>query len=416
MTSRAPGRRELTALLAFSIALAALGIDVMLPALGAIRAELGLGEQSTAVAGLVTAYFIGMAAGQVGYGPLADRYGRRSALYLGFALYGVGALAAAVSPSLPLLLVSRFVWGLGAGGPRVAVLAIVRDMYEGERMARIMSFVFAVFILVPVVAPTIGAAGVRAASWRWLFAGCAVAVVLMAVWALRLPETLRDEYRVELRLRRVIAAAKAVVSNRQTVAYTLATTALYGAFTSYLGSSEIIIGETYGRAAEFPLIFGGVAACMGAAMLANARAVERVGTRRLAHGTLTAYVVVAAAIAVVAVVSGGRPPLPVYVAEVVLMLAGHALLLPNLNTIAMDPMAAIAGTASSVIGAVQTAAGALLGSVIDAAYDGTVRALSFGFLVCGFAALMLVLWGESGRLFRPREIQHDVQPAAAEIT
>lgn len=147
MISRSSGSRELTGLLVFSIALTALGIDLMLPALATIRADLGLPADSTAVAGLVTAYFIGLAVGQPVYGPLADRFGRRTVLYLGFAIYGIGALAATASSTLPLLLVSRFVWGFGAAGPRVAVLAVVRDMFEGERMARTMSFVMAAWRL-----------------------------------------------------------------------------------------------------------------------------------------------------------------------------------------------------------------------------------------------------------------------------
>lgn len=415
MISRSSGSRELTALLAFSIALTALGIDLMLPAFANIRADLGLPADSTAVAGLVTAYFIGLAVGQPVYGPLADRFGRRTVLYLGFVMYGIGALAATIAPTLPLLLASRFVWGLGAAGPRVAVLAVVRDMFEGERMARTMSFVMAVFILVPVVAPTVGSVVVGVASWRWLFAGCFAAAAAVALWTLRLPETLRPEHRTELRFSRVAAAARLVLSNRRTVAYTLAMTALYGAFTSYLGSTEIIIGEAYDRAAAFPFIFGGVAAVMGVTMLLNARIVERVGMRRLAHVALVGYVGAAVVVGAIAVIWGGRPPLALFVVELSIMLAGHALLLPNLNTIAMDPMAAVAGTASSLIGAVQIAVGAMLGALFDAAYDGTVRPLSFGFLACGLVALGLVLWAEHGRLFRPLDVHVETEPLPAEV-
>ena len=398
---RTLGRMEFTSLLAMSMALAALGIDVMLPAFGAIREDLGLAADSTAVAGLVTAYFLGLAAGQLVYGPLADRYGRRPALYLGFSVYAFGALAAALSPTLTLLYVSRFVWGLGAAGPRVLTLAVVRDTSQGEEMARAMSFIMAVFILVPVLAPALGALIVSVASWRWLFAFCMVAVLTMALWARRLPETLHEEHRLELRFSRVRRAAMVVVSDRQTVAYTLAMTALFGVFTSYLGSAEIIFVGTYDQGTAFPLIFGGLAAVMGGAMLANARLVGRVGTRRLSHVVLIGYVTAAAALVALAVVTDGRPPLPFLLVGLGAMLFSHALLIPNFNTIAMTPMGSIAGTASSVIGAVQVAVGALLGSVLDRAYDGTVGPLSFGFLGYGLIALLLVLWAERGRLFRP---------------
>lgn len=395
------GRVEFTSLLAFSMALAALGIDLMLPAFGAIRADLGLDAESTAVAGLVTTYFLGLAIGQLAYGPLADRYGRRSALFLGYAVYALGALATAVSSSLELLLISRFVWGLGAAGPRVVTLAVVRDSFEGEQMARTMSFVFAVFIIVPVVSPTVGAALVAVASWRWVFGFCVLAVLAMALWGLRLPETLRDDYRIPLRFGRIAQATRLVVSNRQTVAYTLAMTALYGVFASYLGSAELIFGAALRRADAFPLLFGIVAAVMGCAMLANASIVERVGTRRLAHMVLIVYVVMAIGLVALAVVTAGRPPLVAFMVGLAAMLSGHALLIPNFNTIAMAPMAAVAGTASSVTGAVQVAVGALLGAVLDRAFDGTVLPISLGFLGYGVVALALVLWAERGHLFQP---------------
>jgi DHA1 family bicyclomycin/chloramphenicol resistance-like MFS transporter len=164
-------RPEFTAVLAFSMALTALGIDLMLPAFGAIRFDLGLAEDSTAIAGLVTAYFLGLAVGQLAYGPIADRFGRRPALYAGYIVYGLAALVTALAPTLPLLLVARFVWGVGAAGPRVVTLAMVRDAFEGEQMSRTMSMIMAVFILVPVVAPTVGAAVAAVSSWRWLCAG-----------------------------------------------------------------------------------------------------------------------------------------------------------------------------------------------------------------------------------------------------
>ncbi|MDQ3537972.1 MAG: multidrug effflux MFS transporter [Actinomycetota bacterium] len=407
------GRREFTALLALSMALAALGIDLMLPAFPAMRRDLGLSPDSTAVAGLLTAYFLGLALGQLGYGPLADRYGRRATLYLGYGVYAVGALAATVSPTLPLLLASRFVWGLGAAGPRVVTLAVIRDTFDGERMSRAMSFIMAVFIVVPVFAPTLGAAVSAAVSWRWLFAGCALAAVVMAVWAVRLPETLRPEHRRPLRLHSVLAAARVVASDRRTVGYTLAMASLYGVFASYLGGAEIIFGDTFGQAANFPLLFGGLAAVMGAAMLANAYVVGRVGTRRLTHGVLIAYTGAATALFVVSLVTGGRPPLAVFVVMMAVLLSLQALLIPNFNTIAMAPMGRVAGTASSVIGAVQLSVGALLGAVLDRAFDGTVLPLSVGALIYAGVALGFVVWAERGRLLRPMSTAPSVHEEAA---
>jgi MFS transporter, DHA1 family, multidrug resistance protein len=396
---RPPAEREFLALIALSVALAALGIDVMLPAFGAIRTEFGLAPDSTAVGGLVTAYVLGLAFGQLALGPLSDRFGRRPVLYAGFALYGLGAVAAAMAPSLQALLVARLVWGLGASGPRVVTLAIVRDCYEGERMSRAMSFVMAVFLLVPIVAPTIGASIVAVASWRWVFGVSMVAAVLMSLWALRLPETLPVEQRLGLRPARMLAAARVVVGERQTVAYTVALTALFGAFLSYIATSELLVGDVYRRPTLFPLVFGGLALSMGAAVLLNARIVERVGTRRLAHGVLLAYLCMAALLVGGGLLTDGRPPFAVFLVGFALLLACHALLIPNMTSLAMAPMGAVAGTASSLIGTSQIAGGALLGSFIDQRYDGSVLPLSAGFLGLGVVALLAVLVAERGRLF-----------------
>lgn len=397
------GQIEFTAFLAMSMALAALGIDLMLPAFGAMRADFGLPEGSTATGGLVTAYFMGLAVGQVVYGPLADRFGRRPTLLAGYVVYGLAALAATFAPSLTVLLIARFAWGFGAAGPRVVTLAVVRDSFEGERMSRAMSLIMAVFILVPVVSPAIGAAIISVAHWRWIFGLCVIAVIAMTLWARRLPETMPEEHRIELRFSRIVRAGKYVLGNRQTVAYTLAMTALYGVFTSYIASAELMFGETFEVGELFPVLFGGLAAVMGVAMFVNSRVVGRFGLRRMAHGVLIGYLVAAVALATLALVYGGRPPLWVFMVAMGAMLASHALLIPNFNTLAMQPMATVAGTAAAFIGATQIAVGALLGSLLDRLFSGTVTPLALGFLGYGVLALALVLWAERGRLFAPMQ-------------
>ena len=408
---RAPSPVEFTTLLALSMGLTAMGVDIMLPALGAIRADFGLPSDSTAVATLLTAYFAGLAVGQLAYGPAADRFGRRRALFVGYSIYLAGALASAASPSLAVLIVSRFIWGFGAAGPRVITIAMVRDTYEGERMSRAMSLIMAVFILVPIIAPLIGAAIVSVASWRWVFGVCVISALTVAMWAIiRLPESLAPEHQLELRFRRIATAARVVVSDRQAVGYGLAMTAVSGAFLSYLASSEIIIGEALGRADLFPYIFATLAAVMGGAMLLNARIVGRIGTRRLAHGVLLSYLGFATIFLGVGLATGGRPPVWIFVLTVAPVLASHGLLIPNLNTVAMVNMAPIAGTASSLLGAAQIAIGAGLGALIDQAFAGTVLPLASGFLGLGAIAALLIVWVERGRLFQPLLPRPPVDP------
>jgi DHA1 family bicyclomycin/chloramphenicol resistance-like MFS transporter len=399
---RSIGRPEFVALLAMSMAAGALGIDLMLPAFDLMRADLELSPDSTAIAGVITTYFLGLAAGTLVYGPLADRFGRRPVMFASYGIYGVGALASTFAPSLTFLLVTRFVWGFGAAGARVVSFAVIRDAYEGEEMSRVMSLIMAVFILVPVVAPTIGAAIVAVASWRWVFGVCVVAVSAMALWTLRLPETLHEEYRLEASVGRIARAARIVVSNRTTVGYTLAMTAFYSVFISYLGTAEIIFSQTYDQGANFPYIFGGLAAVMGIAMVVNSRIVRRVGTRRLTRHVLVGYLVGAAALVALALLNGGRPPLIAFLAGLAAMFGSHALLVPNMNSIAMGPMAEVAGTASSIMGAAQLGVGALLAALLDRAFDGTVTPLSFGFLGYGLLAAALVTWAERAGRGQPR--------------
>lgn len=397
---RGPVREPvLLTLLASSIALAALGIDILLPAFPALRTELGLPADSTAVSGLITAYLLGLALGQLGFGPLSDRLGRRPALALGLALYLAGALAAALAVGLSWLLLARFVWGLGAAGPRVVVIAAARDVFVGDRLSRAMSSVMAVFMLVPIIAPVLGAGIVAVGSWRWVFLACALAATAVAVWAAGwFPETLAPSNRLPLDHRRLTAAAATVVRNRTTVGYGAALTCLWGAFLSYIGTSELLVGRTYGRPAAFPLVFGALAVGMAAAAVTNARIVERIGTRALTHRVLVGYLGTATWTVVLAAVTQGRPAVVIILPTLAVLLAAHALLVPNLTSLAMGPMGAVAGTASALLGAAQLAVGALLASVLDARYDGTVLPLSVGFLIAGVAALGLVLHAERGRL------------------
>lgn len=400
-TARPLGRVELTLLLSMSMAIVALAIDIVLPALGAIRDQYGLAEDSTEVAAIVTAFFLGFAVSQLAWGPLSDRFGRKPIMYGGFAVYIAAALAAAAAPSLWFLLVARFVWGVGAGGPRVATLSIVRDTYDGDAMARAMSFIFAVFLVIPVVAPSIGAGVLAVGGWRWVFGVCAAFGAAIAFWASRLQETLHPEHRLELSFARVRAAAVTIATNRDTAGYTLALTFLFGIFSTYLASSEIIFDQVFGLGDEFPFIFGAIAVFMGAAMLTNGTMVQRIGTRRLAHGVLLGYLVLLAAMTALAVATSGRPGFWAFAVILVPLLFGQALMLPNFNTIAMQPMAAIAGTAASVIGSVSTAGGALLGAALDRAFDGTILPFAVGSLLYGALGVGCVLWAERGRLFRP---------------
>ncbi|CAA9254205.1 MAG: hypothetical protein AVDCRST_MAG20-2503 [uncultured Acidimicrobiales bacterium] len=377
--------REFVALMATCMAMAALSIDLMLPAFADMRRDFGLAPDSTAVSWVLTAFFLGLAAGQLVYGPMSDRFGRKPMLYTGLAVYVVSGTAAALMPSLGGLVVCRFLWGLGAAAPRSLALAMVRDAYGGERMARTMSLVMAIFVLVPVFAPGLGALALAVVPWRALLLVPVLAASTLAVWARRLPETLPVERRRSVAPAALLEALRAVLRNRQTAGFTLVVTCLFGIMTSFIGNFEIIVSDVFGQGGSFPLIFGVLAMTLGAGALLSARLVVQVGLLRLLRLAACYLLVVAGLLAVLAEASGGRPPLWAFVLLLGALLPGMSVLLPNSNSAAMAPLPHVAGMAAAVIGTLSTAGGALLGSVVDAAFDGTVR--PFAFAVVAFAAV-----------------------------
>ena len=308
MKERKLGRAHFTALLSMIMALGALAIDMMLPAFDDMRDHFGLAADSTRVAQIVTTFLIGMAVAQIFYGPLADRFGRKPVLYAGFAIYGLGALGALLAPTLELVLVSRLIWGIGSAAPRVVAVSIVRDTYAGDEMAKAMSFIMAVFIMVPVVAPTVGAGLILVFPWQSVFAAGVVFVLIVAIWARALPETLDPGNRLPIDRRAITRATREVLTNRQTFGYMMAMTMTFAVFSSYLASSERIFGDIYERPDQFPLIFGGLAATMGVAILMNASLVERIGAKRMVHWILGTYVVAAFVFWAITAAAGGRPP------------------------------------------------------------------------------------------------------------
>ncbi len=389
------GRREFIALISMLMALTALAIDMMLPAFGDIRADFGLAPDSNSVALIVTVFFLGIGLGQLVWGPLADALGRKPVLYAGLAVYIIGAIGGALSPSLELLLVWRFVAGLGAAGVRVITMGAIRDRYKGDAMAKTLSYIMAVFIIVPMVAPTLGSLVLFVGSWRWVFAVFGIAGALLAAWSLRLPESLPPERRIPLALGKLLSAGRFVVSSRFAMGLTLAQTAIFGFFASYLASTQLIISDIYGLAEWFPLIFGALALAYGAATLFNARLIGRFGLRRVLRFATTGLVLASLAFAAVAFAFEGQPPLGLYLVGIVAILLMHAWSSPNLNSAAMIPMGRVAGTAAAVIGAATTLGGAAIGASIDARYDGTITPLAISAVIVGLAAYALTRWSDA---------------------
>ncbi len=394
-----PGFAEFVAMMAALMALTALSIDIMLPALPQIRDDFGVMDPNRQQL-VVTAYVLGFALGQLFHGPISDGLGRRRVLLGGIAVYALASFACLVSGAFEGLLVARFVQGAANAAPRVVAIAVVRDVYGGRKMAEVMSFVMMTFIIVPVLAPSLGGLFLLAGSWHLIFAFlCVVAAVVFAWVALRLPETRGVEARQPMTPAWLAGAFGSALRTRQTLGYTLATGAVFGCLMGYINTAQQIYVDLYHLGGWFPVVFGGVAAALALASFVNTRLVGDLGMRAVSHAALLGFVAASLLHAAIAL-SGGLPPLPVFVALLAICLFCFGLLMPNFNALAMEPMGHIAGTASSFVGATTTGLAAAVGLWIGQHYDGTVTPLLAGFALCGLAGLAIVLVTERGRLFR----------------
>ena len=391
-------RWEFIALAAAMMALNALAIDIMLPGLQEIGASLGVEDENHRQF-VITAYIAGFGLCQLFFGPLSDRFGRRPPLLVGLAIYIAAALAAAFAPSFSSLLILRAVQGMGAAATRVITVSIVRDVFGGRAMAEVMSLVFMVFMVIPVVAPGIGQIVMLFSEWHMIFVVMAVIALVFTLWAaLRLPETLHPEYRRPFNLRTIADGFRIVLTNRISLCYMLATTSVFGALFGFINSAQQVYVGIYGLGVWFPVIFAAVAGMMAVSSFANARLVGRFGMRKLSHGALIGFIAVTSVWLVLSLF--GQLPLYVFVPIFAAAMLQFGWIGSNFNTIAMEPLGHLAGTASSVQGFTQTVGGGLIGAFIGQSFDGTTTPLAAGFCIVSLVSLCFVLIGERGKLFQ----------------
>jgi len=413
-TTRRPGPRELTVLLALLMALNAFAIDAMIPALPDIGHSLHVAEENRRQL-VVVAYFLGFGSTQLVWGPLADRFGRKPILAAGVLLYAFFALLCGLATSFALLIAGRIAMGASAAVTRVLVISMVRDLFEAESMARVMSLVFMTFMLVPVLAPNIGQAILLVAPWRAIFIILAVYAIAMLAWSwIRLPETLRPEYRRSLRWHDMQSAMVATVSERQSLGYTLAVTVTFAGLVAYISTIQQIVFEVFDKPQLIGLVFACIAAPMGLASYGNSRIVERFGLRRVGHFASLMLAVVTALHAAIALT--GHETLVVFVVMQGLTMACFAFTSSNFSTLAMEHMAPIAGTASSVQGVIGTLGSAAIGFGIGQAYNGTALPFLIGIATCSTVGFLIVWATEPKRLFAAMQADPEEQEAAREST
>lgn len=380
---------EFIVLSACTMTLTALGIDIMLPAFSELREHFGLGSESTETAKIISFFFMGQIA-QIIFGILSDRFGRLSILRVGFPLYIIGGLAAAFTPSLKMMLAARFVAGMGASAVFMTTIAGVRDRFVGNQMARIMSLIFTIFLFTPVIAPFLGVAILSVSSWKMVFLTPPLFAVIVFLWSLRLEESLPHEHRVTLDWINIGRSIRKVISHRTFLRYTGITTVLFTALSSYVASSEHIVGDIYGRPKLFAWIFAGIGLLMSFFTLLNSRLSSRYGARRVIRWLLSIYTVIGGLLLLCTFTLGDAPDMLLFFIGIALLLAINLAVEPNSSALALEPMGKMAGMASSIYGTSFFFIGATLGSVISQLMRKSVLPLVLSFFIFGLITVLLV--------------------------
>ncbi len=394
------GRTEFIGLAAMLMALNALAIDIMLPGLQEIGASLGVDNENHRQY-VVSAYLLGFGIAQLFYGPLADRFGRRKPMLFGLGIYIASSIAVIFVPSFAGLLALRFIQGIGSAATRVITVSIVRDIYGGRQMAEVMSLIMMVFMVVPVIAPGTGQIVLFFGDWHLIFGFMAAIAAIVTVWMYtRLPETLRPEDMRPLTVSSVLAGFKIVLTNRVALCYTIASMIIFGALFGFINSAEQVYKGIYDLGAWFAAAFAAVALFMSLSSFLNSKLVGRYGMRKLSHGSLLGFITINF-IWLMMMVFGPHPlPFALFIVMFGLSMFQFGLIGSNFNSLAMEPLGHVAGTASSVIGFLGTVGGSLIGASIGQAFNGTALPMVSGFFIVSVIGLVFVLIGEKGKLFQ----------------
>ena len=391
--TKPPGKRFIV-LMALMTSLVALSVDGMLPVLGDIAREL----EVTAVNDrqlVISSLFLGMVFGQCIYGPVSDAVGRKGPVLWGCALFMVGSLIAASAETFSFLLIGRAVQGIGAAGPRIVIVAMIRDQYQGAQMARVMSLIMTVFILVPALAPALGQGIAIWAGWRAIFyAFFALALAGSAWFWWQQAETLAPERRITLSWKHLASAAMEVFRHPVSRGYTITAGFVFASFIGFLNSSQQVFVEQYELGTKFPLYFAVLALALGASTLTNAKLVMRFSMARLCRTSLLVVLTLSSGFFVFAAVYAGSPPFLGLMLYLLVLFYSVGILFGNMNALALEPMGHIAGLASAMIASFTTFMSMMLGGAIGAAYDGTVLPMIGGFAVLSLAGLITMTWTE----------------------
>lgn len=380
---------EYITLSASTMMLTALGIDIMLPALAELRRHFGLDPDSTATSNIIVFFFMGQVA-QLVFGIFSDRFGRLAILKIGFPLYIIGGLAATCANSLGLMCAARFIAGMGASAVFTTTIAGVRDRFEGNQMARTMSLILTIFLFTPIFAPFLGMFILSRGSWQMVFLTPPLFGLLIFIWSFRLEESLPMALRSRLNWKSLRNSIGLVTGNRTFLRYTAITTLLFSALSSYVSSSERLVGEVYRRPALFPWIFATIGLGMSVCALINSRLAIRFGARRAIRSLLLIYTAIAAILLLITILNNNQPGIAIFFGGTGILLAINLAIEPNSSALALEPLGQMAGMAASVYGTIFFFIGSLLGALISQLMQHSVLPLVISFFLIGCAGLMLM--------------------------
>jgi len=401
------------AMTAMLMALNALAIDIMLPALPDMAVSFGLAQalehpiQCPAVLDpnsndqqlIIVSYMLGFGVSQLIYGPLTDRFGRRRVLFVSLLFYVLAAVLCIYAPTFDLLIAARVFMGASAGGSRVIAVSAARDLYVGRQMAKVMSLVMIVFMVGPILAPFMGQVMLQFMTWHGIFWVLAAFGVFMFLWVLiRLPETLPPERRIPLNPRAMLRSYWQVIRTREALGYTIASGFLFGALMSYISSSEQLFHNVYPTGDQFPLWFAGAAIAMTASNLINSRIVEKQGMRKISHAALIAFVIVSAIHAAFAL--AGPVDFPIFYTLLLAAFFCIGFQGPNYNAIAMERLGAFAGSGAALIGFASSFVSASIGGLVARQFNCTITPIFVGHFILGGLALLVIFITERGRLMQ----------------
>lgn len=394
------GTGEFVVMIAALMSLNALAIDVMLPALDDIAGSLGVIHENDQQ-NVIFAYLLGFGAPQLVWGPLTDRFGRRPIVMLALVGYAMTSIACMFAPSFAMLLVMRFSQGVFASACRVVAVSVVRDVFVGRGMARIMSLVMTIFMVVPILAPLIGQAILLKLPWEYIFGTLTLMSVAVLIWiAFRLRETLPVEARRPVHLSAILSAYGEVFRSRVTFGYMLASGVIFGALFAFIGSSEQVFTGVFEKHDTFVYWFSVVAITLAAANFTNSRLVERFGMRRMSQAALIGFVTFGLVLLVLMLSFG--PVFALFIPLFALMFACFGMIGSNFNAMAMEPLGKIAGVASAAYGFSTTTLSSAIGWMIGHQYNGSVIPLITGFVVLGSVCLVIIAITERGQFFASR--------------